>query len=54
MKQYQINRLFQMLSDILRRTLYELHVLAHTFLLRQLRGALDHLTRKIAQQHLMS
>ncbi|EHD05156.1 hypothetical protein LTSEURB_1482 [Salmonella enterica subsp. enterica serovar Urbana str. R8-2977] len=36
MKQYQINRAFQMRSDVLSWALYKMHVFAHTFCLGRL------------------
>ena len=52
MKQYQIDRAFQMLRNILSRALYKMHVVDHTFIGGRL--ASHHLSGEIAERHVMA
>jgi hypothetical protein len=54
MKQYQIDRAFQMLRNILSRALYKMHVVDHTFIGSRLPGASHHFSGEIAQRHVMA
>ena len=54
MKQYQIDRAFQMLRNILSRALYKMHVVDHTFIGGRLAGASHHLSGEIAERHVMA
>lgn len=54
MKQYQIDRAFQVLRNILSRALYKMHVVDHTFIDSSLAGAGHHFSREIAQRHVMA